>query len=173
MPLSFPKFILYSLFRDYFSLALLVPLFPHRQHQENNKQYEICETTSRSDAPYLIISIISLGRHAISQDPIDKVAAAACELWQCVNKSHFSSELYMNSCWSHSEFGELINGRIGLKRLMKEEEKYSAAPGIIAMRNKRNFILVLYDFMDEAKCLSINIWVLLMLKTVWKLQRIN
>lgn len=111
-------------FRDYFSLALLLPLFPHRQHQENNKQYEICETTSRSDAPYLIISIISLGRHAISQDPINKVAAAACELGQCVNKSHFSSELYMNSCWSHSEFGELINGRIGLKRLMKKEEKY-------------------------------------------------
>lgn len=71
---------------------MLVPLFPHTKHQENNKQYEICKNISQCDAPYLIISIISLGRHAISQDPINKVAAAVCELWQCVNKSHFSGE---------------------------------------------------------------------------------
>lgn len=67
------------------------------QHQENNKQYEICTNISQSDVPYLIISIISLGRHAVSQDPINNTAAAVRELRQCVNKSHFSVELYMNS----------------------------------------------------------------------------
>lgn len=147
---------------------MLVPLFPHTKHQENNKQYEVCKNISQCDAPYLIISIISLGRHAISQDPINKVAAAVCELWQCVNKSHFSGER-----WSHLEFGELINGRIGLKSVMKREKKYSAAPSIIGTKNMRNFILVLSDLLHKAKCLSINIWILLMLKTVWKLQRIR
>lgn len=93
MPLSFPKFILYSLLIDYFPPALLVPLFLHTQRQENNKQYEICKNISQSAAPYLVLSIISPGRHAVSQDPINKAAAAACELQPCVNKSHFSGEL--------------------------------------------------------------------------------
>lgn len=73
---------------------MLVPLFPLTQHQENNKQCEICKNISQADALYLIVSVISLGGHAISQDPIRKVAAAACELRQCVHKSHFSGELY-------------------------------------------------------------------------------
>lgn len=55
------------------------------------------------------------------------------------------------------EFGELINGRIGLKSVMKREKKYSAAPSIIGTKNMRNFILVLSDLLHKAKCLSINI----------------
>lgn len=170
MPLGFCKFILYSLFRDYSPPALLVPLFPHTQHQENNKQYEICKNTGQSGAPYLIVSIISLGRHAISQGPINKVAAAVRELQQSVNKSHFSNELYMNSCWIHLEFGELINVRIGLKSLMKREKKYCAAPSIITTRNMRNCVVWVAT---KNKVFKYQQRVLLMLETVWKLERIS
>lgn len=60
-----------------------------------------------------------------------------------------------------------------LKSLMKRENKRkcSAAPSVVATRKMRNFILVLCDLLHEAKYLSTNSRVLLILGTIWKLQR--
>jgi len=63
------------------------------QHQGNNKHYEIFTNIRQSDAPCLILSIISLGRLAVSQDLINTAAAALHKLRRRVNKSHFSVEL--------------------------------------------------------------------------------
>lgn len=106
---------------------------------------------SQADGPQLILPVISVGRRAISQDPINEAAAAAAwQLQQSVNKSHFSRKLYMNSCWSHLEFGELINGRIGLKRQVKRERNDSSPTSSAATRNMRIFI-VSQDLLHHSK----------------------
>lgn len=71
----------------------------------------------------------------------------------------------MNSRWSHLEFGELINGRVGFKSQMKRERNDSPPSSSTASRNMRNFI-VSWDLLHQAKCSSANLQVLLVLDCV-------